>query len=197
MAQSAADKKPYAKEYYEKYTKKGLKKGRKKGKAKAKSSKSSLIGVSTSGLNDDGKIEAALLKEKIAKEMNTALSKAKTQEEKDKIRAEYSKKAQSEMAKLKSDPRFAAAKSAKSSGSSKSGGSSNKSSGSSKSSGSASTKTSASASSSKISAKSIENITNAVESLQKTLPNATGETKEKMKKAVQSLLDKLISMRGY
>lgn len=196
MAQSAADKKAYAKEYYEKYTKKGLKKGRKKGKAKAKSSKSSLIGVSTSGLNDDGKIEAALLKEKIAKEMNTALSKAKTQEEKDKIRAEYSKKAQSEMAKLKSDPKFAASKSAKSSGSSKSGGSkSSKSSGSTAKAKTSTTKSTSTGST--ISAKSIENITNAVESLSKTLPKADGETKEKMKKAIQSLLDKLISMRGY
>ena len=45
-----------AHEYYMKYRKKGLKKGRKKGK---KAAQTSLLGVSVSGLNSDGAIEAA------------------------------------------------------------------------------------------------------------------------------------------
>ena len=123
-----------AHEYYEKYVKKGLRKGRKKGSSKSSSKKkgsskkasakkTSLTGVSTSGLNDAGKIEAAFTKEKITKEMNEALAKETTDEGKEKVRREYSLKAQEAMNKLKSDPKYAQAKKASSKGakSSKSG----------------------------------------------------------------------------
>lgn len=99
-----------AHDYYEKYTKKGLKKGRKKGKKKAKSTKiktQSLIGVSSGGLNSDGAIEAALVKDRIKKEMNEALKNAKTDAERDDIKRAYSKKANAEIEKLKHDPKFA------------------------------------------------------------------------------------------
>ena len=126
-----------AHEYYEKYVKKGLRKGRKKGssdtkkssskkkgssKKKASTKKTSLIGVSTSGLNNAGRIEAAFVKEKITKQMNDALAKETTDEGKEKVRREYSQKAQEELDKLKKDPKYAKEKKA----SSKSGKSSNK-----------------------------------------------------------------------
>lgn len=110
MAQSDAEKKQKAHEYYIKYRKKGLKKGRKKGK---KTAQTSLLGVSASGLNSDGAIEAAAIKDRVKKEMNAALAKANTDEEKLAIRKEYAKKANDEIAKLKADPKFAKAKAAK------------------------------------------------------------------------------------
>lgn len=135
-----------AHEYYEKYTKKGLKKGRKSAKKtkKGKSAKvksESLVGLSTSGLNDRGIMQAAMIKDSIKAEMNAALAKAKTPEERAAIKQEYQNKAFDAIAKLKSDPATAKAqksstkKSNKSSGSSKSSSSSksSKSSGSSKS----------------------------------------------------------------
>ena len=122
-----------AHEYYEKYVKKGIKKGRKKGSSDTKkkgskkkgsakaAKKASLVGVSTSGLNGAGKIEAALVREKITKEMNDALAKETTDEGKEKVRREYSLKAQAEMDKLKKDPKYAQPTKTKKEGSSKSG----------------------------------------------------------------------------
>jgi hypothetical protein len=86
-----------AHEYYEKYRKKGLLKGRKKGKAKTKgkakkAKQESLVGVSTSGLNEKGKIEAAFIKDDMKKQMNAALSKATTEEERRQIKRDYSLK---------------------------------------------------------------------------------------------------------
>lgn len=103
-----------AHEYYMKYKKKGLLKGRKKSskKSSSKSKKSktktqNLVGISSSGLNSDGAIEAAFIKERLKTEMNAALAKATTDEEKLAIRKQFSQKANAEIAKLKADPKYA------------------------------------------------------------------------------------------
>ena len=114
-----------AHEYYMKYRKKGLLKGRKKGKAKTskKSSKKtstkkqSLLGLSTAGLNDTGKMQWAMAKDNLTKQMNTALAKATTDEEKQKIRSDYQNKALAELQKIKADPSMAQAKKASTKGS--------------------------------------------------------------------------------
>lgn len=137
MAYDAAQ----AHEYYIKYRKKGLKKGRKTGTTKKKSTSKkstrtiSLVGLSTSGLNDNGRMQAALIKEDLKNEMNEAMGKAKTLEERGAIRQQYQQRALAEIQKLKSNPSYATEKktSTKSSSGGKSG-SSQKSSGSSKSS---------------------------------------------------------------
>ena len=125
-----------AHEYYEKYRKKGLKKGRKRGRKKAATTKQKsvgLIGLSSSGLNEKGKFEAQLVKEKLKKEMNDALSKATSAEERDNIRREYQAKASSAIADLQKNTDFAKpqkekkAKEAKTSNSKKSSSSSEKS----------------------------------------------------------------------
>ena len=122
-----------AHEYYEKYKKKGLKKGRKKGKGKTTSTKqTSLVGLSTGGLNDAGKMNWAMTKKDLQAEMNAELAKATTDEQRAEIRADYQGKALQALQKMKSDPAFAQAKKAKaakagsSKGSSKSGGKSSK-----------------------------------------------------------------------
>lgn len=111
-----------AHEYYVKYRKKGIKKGRKKGSAKTKSSrktkkatvkKVNLVGISNSGLNDEGKMQYALLKEKLKDEMNAAMQAASTPEEKERIRMEFQKRALDEVNKLKSDSQYAVKKAAK------------------------------------------------------------------------------------
>lgn len=133
-----------AHEYYEKYKKKGLKKGRKKGKKKTTSSKikkQSLLGLSTSGLNDAGKMNWAMAKKDLQDQMNVDLAKATTDEQKAEIRADYQGKALKALQDMKKDPSFAQAKSSKSG--SKSGSKSSNKNGSksgSKSSGSASNK---------------------------------------------------------
>lgn len=124
-----------AHEYYMKYRKKGLLKGRKrKSTATANSKKGSkkkinLVGLSTSGLNEAGAMKWALAKERLTNEMNTAMSQAKTPEEKDKIRQEYQNKALAELQAIKSDPSTAKAKTtkARSAGGSKSSGTKEKS----------------------------------------------------------------------
>ena len=116
MAKSAAEKAAYNKEYYQKYKKKGLKKGRKKSTTKAKTS--TLLGSNAYGLNDEGRIQAALIKEKMKKEMNEALQSAGSDEDKEKIRLEYSQKAMQQIAALRSDAKYAKAKTTKSSSSS-------------------------------------------------------------------------------
>ena len=114
-----------AHEYYVNYRKKGLKKGRKKGSSKTKTGSTAFLGVSSQGFNDEGRMQAALIKENIKKEMKAALASAKTDEERQKIRLEYSKKAQQEINKLKSNAQYIKPKTAKasSSKSSKSSGS--------------------------------------------------------------------------
>ncbi len=120
-----------AHEYYIKYRKKGLLKGRKAGvnanhkvnklynppvkttgtgKKGKKAKKVAIKGLSTSGLNDAGKAQAAAIKEQLTTEMNKALSKAKTDAEKEKIKQEYQNKAAQEIQKLKSDGKYAKAK---------------------------------------------------------------------------------------
>ena len=133
MAMSAAEKSAYNKEYYQNYRKKGLKKGRKKGKGKTTKAKKGktygFLGLSTSGFSDTGKIQAALVKERLKREMNAALAGATTDEERDKIRAEYSQKALQELNALKANPEYAKAvktkaqKTAKASSGKSSGGS--------------------------------------------------------------------------
>lgn len=193
MAQSEAEKKKKAHEYYVNYRKKGLKKGRKKGKAKTKSKgkkksakKTSLVGLATGGLNEQGAMQWALAKEKLTSEMNSALGKAKTQEERDKIRQEYQNKALSELQKMKSDPSMAKAKTTKaskgSSGSKSSGGGSKSSGGSSKSSGSSSKSSGSSSSSSKSSTSSANS--NTVAQMNKAI--------KQMKDVVSQLENKLL-----
>ena len=103
-----------AHEYYEKYRKKGLKKGRKKGKAK----QTTLVGLSTAGLNDSGKMQWALTKESLQTEMNKALSEASSDEEKAKIRADFQNRALQALQGMKSDSSYAKPKKAKASKSS-------------------------------------------------------------------------------
>lgn len=186
MAQSAADKKAYAKEYYQKYTKKGLKKGRKKS---SKAKQESLVGVSTSGLNQEGLIEAQLIKDNLKKQMNAELAKAKTDEEKLKIKKEYSLKAAQEMDKLKSDPKFA-----KPSAGKKSGGSSSKSSGSSK--GSSGSKSSGSAKSSggntkQISTAQAEKLSKTMDDLRQKIDSMSEEQQVQIKNMLTDMIAKI------
>ena len=190
-----------AHEYYENYTKKGKLKGRGKGSKKKTSKKkgktTNLIGLSTSGLNDEGKMEFALMKEKLTGEMNAALKNAKNDGEKDAIRREYQKKALSEVQKLKSSPQYQSAKksskgSSKSSGSSKGSGSS-KSSGSSKISGGSSNKSSSgsksksSGSSGKVSGSSSN----------KSSSNKSSNKSSTPKNSLKNVSTKQISALGY
>lgn len=209
MAMTPAEKKAYQKEYYQKYTKKGLKKGRKKS-SKKKAATSSLVGTSTSGLNSDGKIEAALIKEKIKSEMNAALAKAKTSEERENIRREYSKKANAELEKLRNDPRYAKAKKQRASSSKSSGGSksskSSKSSSGNKSSKESSSKNSGSAKSTNTSEattattsdtnstqtmQTLKDLTSKIDELKVKIEGLTPEQKETVKSTIQDIIDKL------
>lgn len=210
MAQSEAEKKKKAHEYYMEYRKKGLKKGRKKSKTKAKaksSKKTSLVGLQTGGLNEQGAMQWALAKEKLTSEMNSALGKAKTQAEKDQIRQQYQQKALSELQKLKKDPSMAKASTSKSSksssGSKSSGGSSKSSGGSSKSSGSSSSsaKTSTSSANSADVAqvtKAVEQMKDVVSQLQEKLLDDDVKDKissmsEEQKQAVRSTIETAIA----
>lgn len=191
-----------AHEYYLKYRKKGLKKGRKKGRKKTGTS-TSLVGVSTSGLNDNGRIEAGIIKDRIKKEMNAELSKAKTDADKERIRAEYSKKAQAEISKLKSDPQYAKPKAtrAKSAGSKASrssggGGSSRTTSGGGRSGTKAKMPSVKTASSSSISKSTISNIKNTIESLRRLMPIMTPEMKKVAINAMKSMIKTLKASKG-
>ena len=94
-----------AHEYYVKYRKKGLKKGRKK-----KGTTTSLVGITTGGLNDAGKMQAALVKDQIKQEMNEALAKETDPLKRAAIRQKYQQKALEAVSKLKSDPKYATPK---------------------------------------------------------------------------------------
>lgn len=204
-----------AHEYYINYRKKGLKKGRKKGKGKT--STMSLLGTSTSGLNDEGKIQAALIKEKLKKEMNEALKKATTDEEKEKIRIEYSRKAVQQLAALKSDAKYAKPKAAKkTTGSSKSSNSKSSSSKSSQKSSSDNSKAKSSTSEQKsettptkkaprvimpaalndVTPETVTKIGEFAERLKSMAKNLTPEQKASVQKTVQSLIDKLKAFKG-
>ena len=200
-----------AHEYYINYRKKGLKKGRKKGKGKVKTV--SLLGTSTANLNDEGKIQAALIKEKLKKEMNEALKKATTDEEKEKIRVEYSRKAAKQLAALRSDPKYAKPKAAKkTTGNSKS--SSSKSSKKS-SSGSSEAKSSASeqkteaitstkkapevitpAALNEVTPETVTKIGEFAEKLKSMAKHLTPEQKASVQKTIESLIDKLKAFKG-
>lgn len=141
-----------AHEYYEKYRKKGLKKGRKKGRKKTTSSKikkQSLLGLSTSDLNDAGKMNWAMAKKDLQDQMNAELIKAATPEQRAEITKDYQNKALKALQDMKKDPSFAQAKSSKSSKSGSKSGNKNSSKSGSKSSGSASNKSNKSSKSSK------------------------------------------------
>lgn len=187
-----------AHEYYINYTKKGLLKGRKKGKKKKTSGKKgrkkstaaktqSLLGVTAYGLNDAGRIQAGLVKEKMKAEMNAALKSAGSDAEKEKIRVEYSQKAQQQIAALKNDPQYAAAKKT-SSGKSSSKSGSSKSSGENKSSSSKKNKASKRKKAIQKLQKTIKNL----ESMLKTLPE---EQKQAVRETIQSALDKIQGLK--
>lgn len=98
-----------AHEYYINYRKKGLKKGRKKAAVKPKYS-TAFLGVSARGFNDEGRIQVALTRERLKKEMKAALGNAKTDEERQQIRLDYSRKAQQAINALKADSKYATSK---------------------------------------------------------------------------------------
>lgn len=189
-----------AHEYYVNYRKKGLKKGRKKGTGKGRTT--GLLGVSAAGLNSDGAVEAAVIKDKLKKEMNEKLKGAKTEEEKIAIRKEYAKKANEEIAKLRSDPKFARAKATKASSSkgssgSKSGGS-RSSGGSSKSSSAGgsgfSTSTSTTSTNSEANAQALEqvrNLTSRINEMYTKIANLPPEQKQAVRDGIQSVVDAL------
>lgn len=199
---SDAEKKAYAREYYQKYRKKGLKKGRKKGTKKPKTV--SLIGVGGSGLNDEGRIQAALIKERLKTEMNAALVKETDPAKREAIRVEYSRKAQQQMNALKSDPKYAKPtkekttkeKTAKSSGGKASkekasGGTSEKTGGGTKS----STQKAAKSSTKK---QNLTNIKTRVSDLSTLIRsgNLTPTQKTIIRKRLQEMLDRLTTIKG-
>ena len=176
-----------AHEYYVKYRKKGIKKGRKKGKK----STSSLVGTSTAGLNADGRVEAALIKDRLKKEMNSALAKAKTDAEKEQIRREFSKKANAEIAKLKADPKFAkakASKASKGSSSNTSKASKGSSSNTSKSSVTAKSTTTSTSTSDAKALEEVKNITNQVNEIYSKLKDMTPEQKIQARQTVSNIV---------
>ena len=200
-----------AHEYYEKYKKKGLKKGRKKGKKKAaKGKQTNLVGLSNSGLNDTGKMQWAMAKEKLKTEMNAALAKAKTPEEKDKIRAEYQNKALEQLKQMKSNSSLTQAKKQKaakssSKGSSSKGSSSKGNSSGSRASGSGSAKTSSSsavktttqtaqtatptAATNATVTQTLQKIQDTISQIQEKLENLPEEKKAEIKQTIQVQID--------
>lgn len=190
-----------AHEYYVKYRKKGLKKGRKKGSSKKSSE--SIVGLSTAGLNDAGKMEVALLKQDLKKQMNTALSKATTDEEKAQIRREYQQKALEGVQKIKGDSQYAKPKaqkaakatSAKASKSSGSSGSNKKFSGS-----SGSSKASSSANTSKAVSeamqKSLDTLTLLVTGIAEKIAKMTDDQKTETKTLITDIIAELQKQVG-
>ena len=208
-----------AHEYYEKYKKKGLKKGRKRGRKKTTSSKTkkqSLLGLSTSGLNDAGKMNWAIAKKDLQDQMNAEIAKATTDEQKAEIRSDYQNRALKTLQDMKKDPSFAQAKSSKSGKSSESSNKSGSKSGS-KSSGSAANKSSKSKRSKTAAAKSttsakavshgsastaartvsneeftkIKEMSEQIEELKTRLAAMSIEQKAKVRDSVRLMIDKL------
>ena len=187
-----------AHQYYMEYRKKGLLKGRKKGKGKAKKGSSkkgkseSLVGVSSSGLNTDGAIEAKAIKDSMKKQMNEALKNAKTDAEKKAIIADYSKKTASAIEGLKKDPKYAKAKAQKASASkSKSGGA--KSGGSGKTSASKSSETKANSGAKKA---KIAETKKAIDDLGKMINLMSPRQKAIAKEKLSKLLDDYLKLSG-
>lgn len=183
-----------AHEYYENYTKKGKKKGRAKGKGKKKSSTTRIVGLTQAGLNDAGKMQFALMKEKLQSEMNSALKGAKTEAEKNAIRMEYQNRALQEISKIKSNPNYAKPSSSKSSGGKSSGGKS--SGGSSKSKGSSSSGSSKSSSGSSSQSAKMDSIKNEISNLTAAVKNMDAAQKERVRTAVNQIIEKIKSMTG-
>lgn len=193
MAKSEAERKAYAKQYYQEYTKKGKKKGRKKGSKKQPSK--SLLALSTSGLSPEGKMQAALIKEDFKKQMNDALSKATTDEEKKQIRLDYSRKALAEIEKLKSDPKNVKTKTVKAP-KQKSSSKSSKSSGKSSGTKSTSDKTTTAKKSTEepvvdIEKASLTQITDMVNKLSQSLSKLTEEQKTVVRNQISDILEVL------
>lgn len=209
MAMTPEQKRAYNKEYYEKYRKKGQLKGRKKGtsKAKSKTTSTSLLGTNTSGLNDEGRIQAALIRDKLKKEMNEALKNAKSDEEKEKIRIEYSRKAMQQIAALRSDSQYAKAKATStSSGSSKSSGSSGRSSSSGNSTSKGSQKAQVvvngytakqvKAAQEKAKKQVIEALHSELEDLKTRISNMSDQEKKAMTKVLDAMISTLKKLKG-
>ena len=138
------------------------------------------------------KVEAALIKDKIKKEMNAALANAKTDEEKNAIRREYSQKANAEIAKLRSDPKYAKAKATKAS-SSKSGASGSKASGNKSGSSTSSGKKSGGSTSSGSNSRSTKGITIVSRNSNKSTATTTPDTTQQ--DSLQLSLDTIDSIR--
>ena len=205
MAMTPEQKKAYNKEYYEKYRKKGTKKGRKKGSTTTTSKTSSLLGINISGFNDEGRIQAALIKDKLKSQMNTALKSAKSDEEREKIRLEYSRKAAQQIAALRAKPEYAKAKATStksSSGSSKSnkttssGTTRNTSSGSSTKTKATTTTQATYDNSAELTEDAVSKLTMQAESLMAMAKKLSPTQKAAVKKTVQSIIDKLKLLGG-
>lgn len=191
-----------AHEYYENYTKKGKKKGRKKGKKKTSAKATRIIGLTTAGLNDAGKMEVALVKEKLQAEMNAALKGAKNQAEKDAIRKEYQNKALQEIRNIRSKSEFAKEKTTSSKGSSKAAGGSSKPSGGSKSSGGSSSGSSKSSAGTSTSvgtdtAAKIESIQSTLTDLVSAVKNISDDKKTLVKETVSRIIEQLKSIKSF
>ena len=196
-----------AHEYYIKYRKKGLLKGRKKGKKKTTTSKKKgkkssvkkqkLVGLSTGGLNDSGKMQWAMAKESLTTQMNADLAKAKTDQEKQQIRQAYQNKALQELQKIKSDPSMAKQKTTssktKSSGSSKSSSKSGSSKSSSKS--SSNEDTSSSSSNSEKLQSQMQEMSNMVDQLIQNMANFTPEQKTMVLQSLSDIVKILIAQK--
>lgn len=190
--------KEQAHDYYENYTKKGKKKGRAKGKGKKTTAKTQkLVGLSVAGLNDEGKMEFALMKEAMTNEMNAALKKATTPEETMSIRREYQQKALAEVQKIKNNPQYQKPKATKAAKSSSSSKSSKSSEGSKKSSKSSSSKSSSSQESTKSAeAEALDGIKNEIANLSTKIALITPEQMELVKETVNQILNKLGGLNG-
>ena len=194
-----------AHEYYINYRKKGLLKGRGTGKnnkskgkgtGKGKAKKTSLTGVSTSGLTDEGKLQAELIKNSVGKEMSAALANAKTDEDKIRIKHEYQLKAKQQIEALKSDPKYGAPKAGKSGGgSSKSGASGGKSSGSGgKASGGNSTQSSKAAK--QALNKNIERLNSLISGLSDKMGRMSPKMREQTKKLITDIMTEIKKQAG-
>lgn len=181
-----------AHEYYMKYRKKGLKKGRKKGKTKTTVKKEGLVGLSSYGLNDAGKMQAAMVKDKIKDEMNAELAKATTPEQKEQIKQKYQQKALDAISKLKSDPNYAKAKAQKAAKETKGKASSGKSGGGSKSEGkekAEKSKGGKSSGASSTKAKTNKQLKDTISKLRQSIMTMTPEQRTTARARVESLLN--------
>ena len=179
-----------AHEYYVNYRKKGLKKGRKKGTSKKKSSSSNIVGLSTAGLNDAGKMEVALLKEDLKKKMNTELAGAKTDAEKTEIKRKYQQQALEAVQKIKGDSKYAKPKAQKAAKASTSKASKSSGKSSSKSSGTAKTSTQTSSQVANLQ-KNAETLTSMMTQLTEKIAAMTEEQKAETKTVLTDLVAEL------